>query len=437
MPERFDVLVIGGGLAGIAAALELQRAGRKVVIIEAGNRLGGKTGSTRTPVGEFPTGPTSFNGRAPAFWKLIELLELEGEAVKLDPLSSARFIARGGKLRGLQPKPLSLLATGALSMGEKLSLLRELVLPKPARVSDDDESLAALLTRRFGASAVEHFFSAVFTGVFAGDLNSLSAQTCLPALVESEKRHGSALKGPLKAMKEHAPGTRAGLFTFKTGFGVIGERAKQLLNARLGSPVTALRVSDAGVEVDVGGETLHGAAAVLATEATAAAQLMPTLAPVLSTFSYAPITLVQWVERTPGESKLPSGFGYLASPAEKLFALGSLFIADLRAETPRRFTTFVGGALQPENASLSDDALAAGAASDLQTLTGGTFGEVVNIVRWKEAVFQPAIGHLQILEKLNAGLTRQPVVLAGSYFGGAAMKDALASGFDAAARVMA
>jgi len=43
---RTDVLVIGGGLAGILCALELQRAGLDVTLVEAGRLCGGVTGST-------------------------------------------------------------------------------------------------------------------------------------------------------------------------------------------------------------------------------------------------------------------------------------------------------------------------------------------------------------------------------------------------------
>ena len=96
MAERPDVLVIGGGLAGISAALELQRLGRRVLVIEQGASLGGKANSTDTKVGSFPTGPTSFNGRYPAFWRLFDLLGISDEATKLRPVSSSRFKGQTG-----------------------------------------------------------------------------------------------------------------------------------------------------------------------------------------------------------------------------------------------------------------------------------------------------------------------------------------------------
>ena len=439
MAESLDVLVVGGGLAGLSAALELQRLGRRVIVVEQGARLGGKADSTETPVGSFPTGPTSFNGRYPSFWRLLELLGLSDEAAKLKPISSARFIVRDGKLQGLRPSPFSVIGTGALSFGDKWALAKEFISPSPARSDGADESLETLLVRRFGKKTVDHFLAAVMTGIFAGDLSKLSAQACMPALVTAEKEYGSVLKGALKSMKHTETGARPGLYSFAKGFGVIGTRAAERLPCSLSTTIESLVVDARGVTAKGTrlGQAVEFRASqlVLATEADVAAKLLkdslPAAAAVLSEFRYAPVSLVQWAEKTPGDSLLPHGFGYLTAPIEGLFAMGTLFVGDLLEESPRRFSTFIGGALGPEKAALSDSGLLEGAQGDLTKLTGGKIGQLMQVVRWPRAVFQPAVGHFAQLARLNTALAG-PVALAGSYFGGAAMKDALASGFAAA-----
>jgi oxygen-dependent protoporphyrinogen oxidase len=440
MAEALDVVIVGGGLSGISAALDLQRRGRKVLVIEAGPRLGGKVGSTHTHVGEFPEGPVSFNGGAPAFWNLFELLGLaEDDIVKLHPASAARYVVRDGRMCGLKPNPWSLMTTRALTWCDKVALIREYLVTKRPEAGAADESLFTVLVRRFGVSLVEHFFSAVLSGVFAGDLKRLSAQSCLPAVVNAEKQHGSVLKGLLKASAVKAPGTRKGFFTLKGGLGVVGERAAQRLPCMVGTQVRTVAVESHRISVQVGHTTVTARAMVLATPAHDAARLLmdsvPAAAKILHAFEYAPLTLVQWAERRPRESRLPFGFGYLCSPKENMFSLGALFLGDLLSQTPRRFSSFVGGALQPARAALSDEELVKGVTGELLKLTGGTFGELVNVVRWPRAVFQPPVGHASQLTVLHAALENLPIVLAGSHLGGAAMKDAISSGFAAAAQV--
>lgn len=438
MAERLDTLVIGGGLAGIAATTELYAAGREVLLLEAGETLGGKAGTCHTAHGDFPTGPVSFNGRARVFWRLLERLGMEQEATRLHPSSAARYIVRDGALRGLRPHPLSLLTTRALSLADKLTVVMELLRTR-RDTPERDESLDAFLSRHFGRAMVDRFFAAVMTGVFAGDLTKLSAQACLPSLVASQREHGSALRGALRSMGVVEPGTRPGLHTLRGGLGVIGARATMLPH-RVRCPVESLRVMGDEVVVHAGGVEYIASSVVLATEAPEASRLIrrtcTDVSRRLGTLEYAPLALVQWVEQSPGQSKLPAGFGYLAAPIEQRFALGTLFIADLLGESPRRFSTFIGGALHPERALMPDFSLVEGVADDLKALTGGAMGQVANIQRWPRAVFQPTVGHAEAISAITEGLAGVPVVLAGSYIGGGAMKDALASGFAAAEQIL-
>ena len=40
--KKFDVAIVGGGLAGLTASIYLAKAGRKVIVLEKSSRFGGR-----------------------------------------------------------------------------------------------------------------------------------------------------------------------------------------------------------------------------------------------------------------------------------------------------------------------------------------------------------------------------------------------------------
>ena len=81
-----DVVILGAGVAGLSAAIDLSQAGMKVSIIEARNRVGGRILTERDPATKIPIelGAEFLHGLTPEIWEPVqehdlEVTEVEGE----------------------------------------------------------------------------------------------------------------------------------------------------------------------------------------------------------------------------------------------------------------------------------------------------------------------------------------------------------------------
>ena len=428
-----EVIVVGGGVAGIAAAAALAERGVDTLIVEADDELGGKAKSVAIDGTLLERGPNSFHGRHDAMWRLLGLLGLADDAVPLAAVANKRFLVRDATLHAIAQHPLSLLTTEALTWGERAAIVREpFVAP---RVASDDESVAEFFTRRFGHSLTEHVVAAALSGVFAGDLAALSMASALPALAQWERVYGSVIRGAMKSGKNG----KRGVFRLRGGFSQIGARAKERLRTRTGLAVAAVEVGQDRVELAVSdGPILRCRRAIIATEAHHAAAMLrsarPELATVLDEIIYEPIAVVHW--RAP-RCDLPAGFGLLAAPCEKLFAMGTVFTGDLMGTGDKLYASFVGGAHARDRAALADTALLAGIRSDMNALgVAAPDLSLVHVERYTHAVAQPALGHADRVRAIRAAAL-PPLALAGSYLGAASLGDAAVSGFTAAQAVLA
>src|SRR6478609_4856426 len=93
MPSQ--VLIIGAGAAGLSAAVELSRAGLRVEILEARDRIGGRMFTVYDPTLNHPIelGAEFVHGLAPEIWLPVQKRNLEVTEVGGDMWCSI-----GGKL---------------------------------------------------------------------------------------------------------------------------------------------------------------------------------------------------------------------------------------------------------------------------------------------------------------------------------------------------
>ncbi|MEV4950060.1 NAD(P)/FAD-dependent oxidoreductase [Streptomyces sp. NPDC053755] len=258
-----DTIVVGAGLAGIACALDLSRAGQRVELLEASDGVGGRMRTDRRDGFLFDRGFQVFNTSYPQVKKRLDLRSLRLRPftpglVALTPTGRVRLTdptRRPSEAAALLPgRTLSardLAALAALTLGDVL-------LPVGAlRRRGDTTTQAALRSAGVSPRVIDDLLRPFLAGVF------------LEEELETSARFFHLV------WRSMARGT---LCLPADGIGAVPARLARDLpdgTLRLESPVT--EVTDSGVLLADGRER-QASTVVVATDAVTAARLLPGLA---------------------------------------------------------------------------------------------------------------------------------------------------------------
>jgi oxygen-dependent protoporphyrinogen oxidase len=450
--SRRRVAVVGGGVAGLAAAHRLVERGCEVVLLEAARRLGGTIATEHAGGFVVEGGPDAFITEKPWGLALCERLGVAADLVGTREGDRRTYVASRGRIHPL-PEGFLLLAPtdlGALvasplfSWAGKLRMALDLVLPR--RRPQTDESLAAFVRRRLGREALERAADPLVGGIYTADPERLSLAATMPRFREIERRHRSVILG-LRATARAAPaaGARYGLFvTHRDGMGALVEAIARRLpegTVRRGAPVTGLAREGGRWRLAAGGEPLSVDAVVLAVPAHEAARLLApldeALARALGGIEYASSATVTLGYRA---ADLPAlrGFGFVVPAVEGRSLLACTFASRKFAHRApaghELLRVFVGGARRPELAGLPDQVLIGLVRGELRTLLGITAEPVlVRVHRHPRAMPQYTVGHLERVATIEARAGALPgLALAGAAYRGVGLPDCVHGGEAAA-----
>ena len=104
----------------------------------------------------------------------------------------------------------------------------------PPRRTDEDESIGAFMTRRFGAEATTYLAEPLLAGIHAGDVNRLSVRALFPRFTEAERTYGSLLRAFRRQPSRAIRGRRVSLAPWRL------ERTRTALVAAL--PAESIRM---------------------------------------------------------------------------------------------------------------------------------------------------------------------------------------------------
>src|SRR5580765_7155303 len=286
------ILIVGGGISGLATAHLAAARGHDVVLVDDAATPGGLIGSVRREGFLCERGPQAVLDGPEETRALIASAGLSARALHAAPASRRRFVYVGGALRPFPASPPALIKTDLLSAGGKLRLLAEPFVGRAA----GDESVLAFVTRRFGREAAERAAAPALIGVFAGDAAALSVRTALPRVAAMEREHGSILRALMKR-KKGGPGMGHPV-SFPDGLAELPAALARSLGARRreGRAMEIAPMAGGWRVVTAAGATIDAERLVLATPAgiTAAllAPLVPDAATALRAIPHAPVAVV-------------------------------------------------------------------------------------------------------------------------------------------------
>lgn len=443
------VVVVGGGIAGLAAAYRLVRAGHRVTVLEADDRVGGKLRTAEIAGTTVDVGAEAMLNRRPEGVALARDVGLE---VVHPALASSR-IWSGGELR---PLPRSLMgvpsdldelrASGLLDADALARVAAEPGLPAEAVETGEDITIGDLVDRRFGPAVTDLLVEPLLGGVYAGHARRISARAAMPQLLTMAAR-GSILEQAAALPRTYDAPVFAGI---PGGMGRLPASLAAAVVAaggevRTGTRATGLRRGDGFVVtlVDAAGteEQVHAEAVVVATPAAPAADLLaevaPTAAAGLRSFDAASVAVVTFAFRSEDvAASRAEGSGFLVPPVERRRIKASTFswakwdwVAEAGAEAGLRFLRTSIGRAGDTDAARSDADLVADSLAELAAAVGLVADPVAHHVqRWPDGLPQYALGHTDRVRRVRTAVARVPgLAVAGATYDGVGIPAVVAS----------
>jgi oxygen-dependent protoporphyrinogen oxidase len=461
------VVVVGGGIAGLAAARELAATGADVLVLEGSSRTGGKL--RRTPVAgvSVDVGAEAMLNRRPEGVALARSLDLPLE----HPTAASSRLWTRGALRPLPrslmgvPLDLAQLAESGVLSSEGLARVhaeRDL----PPTIVDGDVSVGDLVADRLGDEVVDRLVEPLLGGVYAGHARELSARATVPQLVTllergllldasvpaSDAPVFAGLRGGMAGLADALVAT--GAFTVRTGATV---RELRRVTDGTGGSRFALTIGSAAHPV-----LLEADAVVLGTPAAPTARLLAGLAPVaaaeLAAVEYASMAVVTLAIPAAGISTgsidgghpLDGGAsGFLVPPVDGRRIKAATFSfakwawvreagrGAMGGEDVLLLRTSLGRHREESALQATDEELVAASLADLAAATGLAARPVdSHVQRWGGGLPQYAVGHLDRVARIRADVARIPgLAVCGAAYDGVGIPAVIASAHRAVARI--
>jgi protoporphyrinogen/coproporphyrinogen III oxidase len=472
------VVIVGGGIAGLAAAFFLRDEPVRVTVLEGSPRPGGKLCVSDIAGVAVDEGAEALLVTRPEGTGLIAELGLGGERV--DPGTTSSAIWTLGALRPLPrrqfmgvPSDLAELAKSGVLTSEGVARAGQ-DLELPATAHDGDVAVARYVGARLGAEVVDRLVDPLLGGVYAGRSDELSFDATLPALATASRKYRSLAQAAGSLLPPPAPshdqGGRpaSGRSVFTTLAGGLGTLPEFLAKAsgahvRTGAMARELSRAEGGWRLTVGSaaapEQVDADAVILAVPARPAGRLLAgapgasAAVAALAEIGYASMAIVTLAYPraafpAPGLAAL-GWSGYLVPAVDgravKAVTFSTVKWPHLAGSQESGVTPFeivrcsVGRIGEEALLQRADGELASLAETELAAATGVRGGPAATrVTRWGGALPQYTVGHLDRVARIRAGVAAQPgLAVCGAAYDGVGIPACIGTARAAASQVTA
>ncbi|WP_213804753.1 protoporphyrinogen oxidase [Granulicella sp. dw_53] len=459
------IAIIGGGIAGVTAAYELARLARdgaavEATLFESSSRLGGIVETIREGGFIIEGGPDGWVTEKPWARELAEELGLSEELLPSNDATRRTYILKDDRLQAIPDGMRMMVPTDLAALDESslfTSAARQSFRDEPSRAQElkasapaTDESVADFVRRHFGPEVLHTIAAPLLSGVFGGDVATLSVRAVMAPFVAMEREHGSLIT----ALQSRAPknGSNAAIFTtLRSGLATLIERMVATVPPtwlRMNSNVAAIGRDETGWTVRCSGNKAtpeHFDELMIATPVDIARSLLAphdSYAAGLLKMEASSAVIIAFALPDASRFPVPSGFGFLVPP-HHASTNGS---EGLAAKTPSRllagtFTdqkfnhrvpsgarlvrAFFGGPTAERMMGCGNDEIASVARLELARILGPLPDATITVVRrWPRSLPQYSVGHLERMAELNNRVAAMPGLhLLGNGYRGVGLPD--------------
>lgn len=410
------VVVVGAGITGLSAAYQLRLDGAEVIVLEAGDRVGGAVAGSAVGGMFVESGPDGFLARRPEMADLCRQLGLGADLVA--PAASGAFIWADGALRPIPapsvlgvPLDADTVACSGLVSAEAVEVLRA-GLNRPAPPLIGDAAVGEALRPRLGDEVFERLVDPLLGGINGGSADAMSLAAGAPRLHEALLR-GGPLGKALRAGTDEA-GAGPVLMGVRGGTTRVTAALAAVLSPsiRTGMPVASIEKTRSGWSLATPAGPVEADRVILTAPAPVTAQLLEPhcseAAGILGAVEYSDVVLVTFVARAERIAHELDGSGFLA-PRDQCLLMTACSWSSSKWEHYRGD----GRAVLRVSAGRTDDRrwlqmehpeLVAALAGELKTTIGLDGYEAVRVTPWPQSLPQYRPGHLDRMDELDRRL---------------------------------